>query len=221
MLLVAATQAEIAPLLHYLQSQWICHSGNHYNHNGVNLQVCIGGVGMLQMSYSLSKALQGQHFDMALMAGIAGSFDVHLPLASLVQVGTEYMGDLGAEDHDKFLDVFELGLGNKNEFPFKDGGLVAPGLPRKELVALPWLNGITVNTVSGSNHTIQKRAQHFKCSIESMEGAAFHYTCLMEHLPFAHVRSISNYVEPRDKSKWKIKEAIIALNNWLIDFVQQ
>jgi futalosine hydrolase len=176
---------------------------------------------MLSMSYSLSKTLHGQHFDLALLAGIAGSFDANLALASVVQVGAEYMGDLGAEDHDKFLDVFELGLGNKNEFPFKDGALVAPNFQRKDLLTLPLINGITVNTVSGSNNTIQKRAKHFKCSVESMEGAAFHYTCLMEHIPFAQVRSISNYVEPRDKSKWKIKEAITALNNWLIDFVQQ
>jgi len=176
---------------------------------------------MLSMSYSLCKSLQGQQFDMALMAGIAGSFNTQIPLATVVHVGTEYLGDLGAEDHDKFLDVFQLALANHNEFPFQNGALLAPATQHKDILALPLLNGITVNTVSGSRNTIDKRAQHFKCSIESMEGAAFHYICLMEQLPFAQIRSISNYVEPRDKSKWKIKEALTSLNNWLINFVEQ
>jgi futalosine hydrolase len=54
-----------------------------------------------------------------------------------------------------------------------------------------------------------------------MEGAAFHYVCLQEGMPFAQVRSISNYVEPRNRSAWKIKEAVIALNEWVVAFLKQ
>ena len=46
-----------------------------------------------------------------------------------------------------------------------------------------------------------------------MEGAALHYTCLMEKIPFIQLRSISNYIAERDKTKWDMKRSIINLNN--------
>ena len=49
-----------------------------------------------------------------------------------------------------------------------------------------------------------------------MEGAAFHYVCLQQKIPFIQLRAISNYVGERNKTKWKMKEAIINLNEKLI-----
>ncbi len=48
-----------------------------------------------------------------------------------------------------------------------------------------------------------------------MEGAALHYVCLQEQIPFVQIRSVSNYVGERDKTKWKMKEAIENLNTEL------
>ena len=53
-----------------------------------------------------------------------------------------------------------------------------------------------------------------------MEGAALHYVCLMEKIPFLQIRSISNYVGERNKRNWNMKEAIANLNKKLIEFVQ-
>jgi futalosine hydrolase len=52
-----------------------------------------------------------------------------------------------------------------------------------------------------------------------MEGAAFHYIALMEKIPYIQLRAVSNMVGERDKSKWKMKEAINALNEQLITMV--
>ena len=54
---------------------------------------------------------------------------------------------------------------------------------------------------------------------ESMEGAALHYVCLMEQVPFAQVRCISNYIEPRNRKAWDIPIAVGNLNEWLVGFV--
>jgi len=53
-----------------------------------------------------------------------------------------------------------------------------------------------------------------------MEGAAFHYVCLQQHIPFIQIRSISNIVGVRDKNKWKMKEAIESLNKKLIETIE-
>jgi futalosine hydrolase len=49
-----------------------------------------------------------------------------------------------------------------------------------------------------------------------MEGAALHYVCLQSGVPFLQLRSVSNTVGVRDKTKWDIKLAITRLNETLI-----
>jgi len=56
--------------------------------------------------------------------------------------------------------------------------------------------------------------------IESMEGAAFHYVCLQEAVPFLQLRAVSNMIGERDKTKWLMKEAIDNLNKELIVLIR-
>ena len=115
--------------------------------------------------------------------------------------------------------LFRSGLQDKSNPPFTDGKLFTSLQPVHEKISLFRVSGLTVNTVSGNEQTIKLRMERCGCSVESMEGAAFHYVCLHENVPFAQIRAISNYVTPRDKSQWKMKEAIINLNDWLLDFI--
>jgi futalosine hydrolase len=57
--------------------------------------------------------------------------------------------------------------------------------------------------------------------VESMEGAAFHYVCLHQKINFLQLRSISNYVGERDKSKWELKKSIENLNSELIKIIEK
>jgi futalosine hydrolase len=211
LLLVSATEAEITPFLNW-RSQ---------NPNIKDVDILITGVGMMATTYALTKKLSSARYDMVLQAGVGGSFDARFGPGELVLISSEQFADLGAEDHDNYLDIFELGLLKKDEFPFSDGQLLAPRSPFYNSISLPHASGLTINTVSGSEATIKRRKEKYNCAIESMEGAAFHYVCLLEGMPFAQVRAISNMVIPRDKSQWKMKDAIINLNNWLIDFIER
>ncbi len=62
--------------------------------------------------------------------------------------------------------------------------------------------------------------QKYNAHLETMEGAAFHYVCLQKEIPFLQIRGISNYVGERDKSKWKMEEAIDNLCNSLEDILK-
>jgi futalosine hydrolase len=220
LLIVSATEAEIGPLLDHLNSTWTKAENKSYTGNGGVADVCITGVGMLATAYALTKALAGKKYDLALQVGICGAFDMQLKLEELVYISGEQLGDMGAEDHENYIDIFEMGLVEKYVFPFINTELIAPKLSIPLIDKLTAVSSLSVNTVSGNERTIKKRIEKFDCQVESMEGAAFHYVCLNENVSFAQVRSISNYVAPRDKSKWKIKEAITALNQWLLAFVE-
>ncbi len=56
--------------------------------------------------------------------------------------------------------------------------------------------------------------------VESMEGAALHYTCLEEGIAFLQLRAVSNTVGERNKTKWDIRAAIDGLNDRLIRLLQ-
>lgn len=211
-LVVAATEVEIGPFIEYLQST--------SPPAGMEVNTLISGVGMVATTYALTRHLQTHKYDLVIQAGVGGSYSTDLHLGEVVFITSEQYGDLGAEGQDKYLDIFEMGLLAENTPPHINGKLNTPPLPVHEKISLPHVSGLTVNTVSGNERTIELRKEKFCCQVESMEGAAFHYVCLQEKAPFAQVRAISNYVTPRDKSQWKMKEAIINLNNWLIEFLE-
>jgi futalosine hydrolase len=207
LLIVAATEMEIKPLL------------NHTS--GAGFEYLITGVGMTATTYALTRRLQAAKYDFVLQAGVGGCYGPNYSLGEIVLVSTDQFGDLGAEDHEDYIDIFEMGLLQENTPPYTSGKLETPTSPELQEIDLPRVSGLTINTVSGNERTIRNRIAKYGCVIESMEGAAFHYVCLQEKVAFAQVRAISNYVTPRDRSQWKMKEAIINLNDWLIGFIKR
>lgn len=209
-LLVAATEAEIGPVLQHIKGGGMEH-----------VRVLVTGVGMVATAYALGKELAQRRYDLVLQVGIGGSFDRGIAPGEVVLVVSEQFGDMGAEDHDKHLDLFDMGLLQADGAPFEGGKLDMPVRAVHEGMGLRRVSGLTVNMVSGNQRTIDRLAERYGCEVESMEGAAMHYVCLMEGVPaFAQVRSISNYVTPRDRASWKMKEAVVALNEWLVDYLQ-
>ncbi|HTM65011.1 MAG TPA: futalosine hydrolase [Flavipsychrobacter sp.] len=221
LLLVTATEAEIEPLKKKITMEWQSTGDDIFTNGHHRIHFLTTGVGMVATTYSLTKAFQRQKFDFAFQAGIGGSFDRNIALGEVVSVTKELFGDIGAEGHYNFHDVFELGFINANAFPFQNKALHTPHHSLHDLIDLPRVSSLTINTVSGSSFTATARFEKYGCQLESMEGAAFHFVCLQEGIPFAQVRAVSNYVEARDKSKWKIKEAVVNLNEWLFGFLQK
>ena len=116
----------------------------------------------------------------------------------------------------------ELRLLQKDEFPFQDARLVNTAPPGNEVIGrLPRVNGITVNTVHGNERSIAAVVERCRPQVESMEGAAFMYACLLQKMPFAEVRAVSNVVERRNRGAWKIAEAIDNLNATALEIIER
>lgn len=205
LLVVAATSAEISGL---------------YQHFGLaeanfvqtpKFDILITGVGMTATAFALGRQLNPS-YGLVLNVGIAGSFDPTLKLGSLVNITTDIFAELGAEDHDSFLSIDQLGFGTSTYF--NNYAKTSPAVDQ-----LPKVKGITVNQVHGQTQSIALAKTRFEPQTESMEGAAVFYACSQLNLPCLQVRSISNYVEPRNRESWQIGLAIQNLNSWLINFV--
>jgi futalosine hydrolase len=212
-LLVSATYMEIASLVAKLR--FVAETGPRtktYTHGENEIDVLITGVGMVATSFWCSQLMTKKKYDLALNFGVCGSFDPALSSGKAVHIVADRIAELGAEDGEQFLDVHELNLLGENDFPYKWGQLVnLSPLSNPVINALPAVHAITVNTVHGNEQSIAFAAERFKPHVESMEGAAFMYACLLNELVFAQVRTISNKVERRNRDAWKMAEAIRAL----------
>lgn len=209
-LIVAATSGELAPLVAQLGLASPRGAGLHrFKHAAHTVDVLITGVGMVATAALCSRALAHTPYHVALNVGVCGTFDPALAPGTVVHVVSDRIAELGAEDGDRFLTIQEMDLLDPNEPPFTDGALVNAAPPvNPALDALPAVRGITVNTVHGNARSITAVRQRFNPQVETMEGAAFMYACLVQGVAFAQVRGVSNMVDIRNRENWKLADAI-------------
>ncbi len=174
-----------------------------------SIDVLVTGVGMINTCFELTKTLLDKKYDFVLNIGIAGSFERDIAIGECVWVKRELFSEMGAEDGDQFLSLIQLGLQTHDEFPFEWGELKAKPLTEiNTLSALKQVRAITVNKVHGNDDSIMKTKMQFSPQIESMEGAAVFYVCLKLGVNCIQLRSVSNYVERRNKDNWNIPLAL-------------
>ncbi len=203
-LLVSATEFEIAS---YLKQK-------------DRIDVLLTGVGMPMALYQLQKKITENKYNLVIQAGLAGAFTTKFELGETVLVKQDTFGDLGIEEKELFTPIFETDLFNKNEFPFENGWLVnKSNILQQSTIAV--VKAVTINKVTDKGSVKQQLIDSFNPDIETMEGAALHYVCLQQNIPFIQLRAISNYVGERDKTKWKIDVAITNLNNELQKLLNQ
>lgn len=204
-LLVAATSAEISLLTAHFGLTTAEFAETE------TFDVLITGVGMTATAFALGKHLS-KRYHLVLNLGIAGAFDQSIPLGTVLNITRDHFSELGAEDHGQFLPIESLGFG-------KSSYQAHNNLLHEAVSGLKKVEGITVNTVHGTADSIQEITARLNPVTESMEGAAVLYCCEQAGIPCLQIRSISNYVTPRNKANWKIGIAIKNLNDWAIGFL--
>lgn len=201
-LLCAATQFEVEPTVTFLKE----------HHLQDQVEVLITGVGLLAATYQITKRISAGKPDLLLQAGIAGCIDTNIPLGTTAAVLRENLGDLGVLQNTGFTSAFTMGLLKPNERPWAEAKLVNPHTALLKGTELPLIDSVTVNEISTNEDRISYYKNRLEAGVESMEGAALHYVGLMEEIPFLQVRSLSNYVGERDKSKWVLDQSVEILN---------
>lgn len=209
-LIAAATSNEIAPFLdHYRDS----------SDNKQDIDILVTGIGLTAATYSLAKQVSLKKPGLIIQAGIAGCFDKNISLGSVVVIKQDTIADQSVMENKQLATMFDLGLIKLNTPPFTKDLLVNPGKQLIKKTKLKTVNAISVNQVTTSDQMITLYREKFQPVVESMEGAALHYVCIMEKIPFLQIRAISNYIGERNKKNWKIKEAIGNLNSEIINLM--
>ena len=212
-ILAAATVMEVLPLMNELATK------NRFPYH--EIVIVITGVGQVSTTYTLTRKIMQRKPDLILQAGIAGSLDKQIPPLSIVAIRTECWADLGVMENNLWKNIFELGLEEPDLFPYSEGVLRNPLIDKWNVTGLREVNGVTVNEILTSTKRLGQARIKFQAQVESMEGAALHFVCLKEDVPFFQVRSISNFSGERDKKNWKMHAAITSLNESLISILSK
>ncbi len=207
-LLVSATARELLQT-----SEWI-----HVNAN--RTEPLVTGVGQLQTAFHLLKKIYTHRPAFIIQAGVGGSSNPG-DIGKLFSIYSERLADLGVDEQKHFKSIFDLGLGEPDVFPFRNGTLINPYARLIEWSDFTLREGITVNEISTDPSRVDPLKQRTRPVVESMEGGALHYVCLMEKIPFLQIRAVSNLLGERDKTRWKLEEAIVQLNDALIVLLQK
>lgn len=205
-LLVAATQFELNGIDVSLRSS------RPFSMTRLKLTKLVTGMGSAATSFALGKAIASEKIDLVINVGLAGTYnEKSFPLSSVTVVGYDCFADLGAEDQDgTILTAQQLDLSPlPNNLINAEGYFSNPHY--SDASFLPVSKAITVNTASGCVQTIEKRATRWQPDIETLEGAAVAYCCLMSGVQYLQLRAISNLVEPRNRDAWHIQPALEAL----------
>jgi futalosine hydrolase len=165
------------------------------------------GVGPAAAAAGTARLLATDRYRAVVSAGIAGGFAGRAPIGATVLGARSIAADLGAETPDGFLPVERLGFGRS--VLECDADLIkalAEALPGAVVGDV-----LTLATVTGTAATAESLASRFPAAVaEAMEG--FGVATAAGELPFAELRTISNAVGPRDRSAWRLKEALAALS---------
>ena len=209
-LVAAATAKEIDPFISLVRKVYFSKN---------NIDILISGIGLTASTYHFIKQLALKKYDLVIQAGVAGSFDLNIPLGAVVAVKQDTIADQSVVELEKLKTLFDLKLVPQDQHPYKKGWLINLNKEVLKKTKLKIVKGISVHQISTSKQMIQFYRDPFDPVTESMEGAALHYVCLMENISCLQIRSISNYIGERNKKRWDMNVSINNLNNALVSII--
>ncbi|TIH17465.1 futalosine hydrolase [Marinifilum sp. JC120] len=178
----------------------------------------VTGIGVINTSFALGRALAGNDVGVVVLAGIAGTFNAEqFPLCSSCAVKKEIWPEYGLKKGDH---VDPKGLGFSlaeidgqpvwNEIELCSGkSLVDSGLDRFE--NLPEAVSLTVSGVTATAEGAAAHRNEHAADIENMEGFAAAYVCALVGVGLCQVRTVSNIVGSRDSDDWDLRGALAEL----------
>lgn len=150
----------------------------------------------------------GRPYRAVLSAGVAGGFPGRATVGATVLCVRSIAPDLGAQSPNGFISIDELGFGTA-VLP------ADPGLRTVLAARLPdAIHGdvLTVSMATGTAGTAAALARRHPSAVaEGMEGFGVATACAISQVPFAELRTISNLIGPRDRSAWRLGDALHAL----------
>ncbi|MFW8600349.1 futalosine hydrolase [Desulfobacterota bacterium M19] len=197
LLITAATEIEMQPVMQTLADYrgW---------------QPLVTGVGILETAVVLGAFLAGGAGAAVLRVinfGVAGAYpESGLNILDIALAEVEIIADLGVYLGDEIQPLAGIEVNNYMEM---DKIFLEQAGAALQRAAICFQQGpfATVNSVSGTAGRGAALRRRRRVICENMEGAAAARVCKGFGIPCLELRAVSNMVENRDTSRWRLKEA--------------
>ncbi|MBX3140106.1 MAG: futalosine hydrolase [Trueperaceae bacterium] len=179
---------------------------------GVGVALASTGIGKVNAAAGTAVALSTVRPSHVVLVGIAGAYPGSgLALGAVAVATSETHLDSGVGEGAAWQGLESIGFPllatepptyNRIEL---DHALATSAATAAGATALPFATG---EAVTGSPERARMLELRHGAAVESMEGAAVAQVAVAHGVPFVELRAVSNVVGVRDKSAWRIAEAI-------------
>lgn len=140
-----------------------------------------------------------------ILVGIAGAIQQRLEIGSASEFDIVSCSGIGAGTAAAHRSAAELGW---QQWTAENGESIGDTIA---IAPQPCRHLVSVCAASASDADVQTYLQRFPdAAAEDMEGFAVAFACQLQHVPLTIVRGISNIAGDRDKSRWRIADALDA-----------
>lgn len=186
--------------------------------DGADVVLLPGGMGKTNAAHALTALLETRPVRGVIGFGIGGAYPGSgLSVGSLALATAAVYGDEGVQAPDGWMSTEGIGIplwtaGESrlfNEFAL-DGALVERSRAALADAGFDVRTGpfVTVSTCSGTAALGEAMAERVPGALcEGMEGATLAHVAAIYQVPLLELRAVSNLVEDRDLSRWRIREA--------------
>lgn len=176
-----------------------------------------GGMGKSNAAHALTALLETRRVRGVIGFGVGGAYaGSGLEIGDVAIASAAVYGDEGVEAPDGWLDTKGIGIplaerdGHRWFNRFEPDPLrVAAAARALAAAGIPARVGpfVTVSNCSGTAARGSVLAARFGGICEGMEGAALAHVATLYDVPFLELRAISNAVEDRDFTRWRLRDA--------------
>ncbi|HHO47016.1 MAG TPA: futalosine hydrolase [Desulfobacteraceae bacterium] len=175
----------------------------------------VTGIGPVETAVNLFSRLSCSDGEIGAVInfGVAGAYiqetgDKSPQILDICLAEKEIFGDLGICLDDRIERIAGPGLSTPVSFPM-DPRLLAQAEQALTAGNISCFRGnfVTVGCASGTAGRGRMLARLYRGMCENMEGAAVARVCREFGLPCIELRCISNLVEDRDRSRWRLRDA--------------
>lgn len=185
--------------------------------DGAPVVVFPAGMGKTNAAHGLTALLETRPVRGVIGFGVGGAYPGSgLQVGDVALASSAIYGDEGVEAPGGWLSTEGIGiplLERGGERVFNEIALDAALVERARaaLEAVGFRVGVgpfvTVSTCSGTAARGEELVRRFGALCEGMEGAALAHVAAIYEVPFLELRAVSNAVEDRDLSRWRLAEA--------------
>ena len=188
--------------------------------DGAAVVILPAGMGKTNAAHGFTALLESRRVRGAIGFGVGGAYPGSgLALGDVALASRAVYGDEGVAAPDGWMSTEGIGIPlvereGRRWFNAFDADAARVDTARRALAAAgiearvgPF---VTVSTCSGTTAGGAELGARFGGLVEGMEGAALAHIATLYDLPFLELRGISNAVEDRDLTRWRLREAAAA-----------